>query len=215
MPAARRALIVIDVQQEYFSGPVAVSFPPIDGSLARILDVLDAARRAAIPVVIVQHQKPEGAALFAIGSPGWALHPSIEARSDASWNRITKSYASCFDRTDLADWLRHNGVDTLTLVGYMTNNCVLATAAAAAPLGFDAEVLSDATGSIHFANEAGSVSARRLQETLLALLNSNFAAVATTEDWIAAVASGSALSKSNLLASAAQGRQAYPDWRSA
>jgi hypothetical protein len=93
----------------------------------------------------------------------------------------------------------------------MTNNCILATAAATAPLGFSAEVLSDATGSIHLANEAGSVPARRLQETLLTLLNSNFAAVATTEDWIAAVASGSGLAKSNLLVSAAQGRQVFPD----
>ncbi len=211
MPAVRRALVVVDVQQEYFSGRLPVSSPPAEESLARILDALDAARRAAIPVVIVQHEKPEGAALFAAGSSGWALHPSVEGRIEASWARITKGYASCFDQTNLADWLRHNDVDTLTLVGYMTNNCILATAAAAAPLGFGAEVLSDATGSIHLANEAGSVSARQLQETLLALLHSNFAAVASTEGWIAAVASGSALSRSNLLVSAAQGREAYSE----
>jgi nicotinamidase-related amidase len=84
----------------------------------------------------------------------------------------------------------------------MTNNCILATAAAAAPLGFTAEVLSDATGAIHLANDAGSVSARHLHETLLVLLNSNFAAVATTEDWTVAATTGAPLPRSNLLVSA-------------
>lgn len=122
---------------------------------------------------------------------------------DVSWKRIVKAYASCFDGTDLTDWLRQRGVDTVTLVGYMTNNCILATAAAAAPLGFAAEVLSDATGAVDLANAAGSVPARRLHETLLALLHSNFAAVATTEDWTAAAATATPLPRSNLLQSAA------------
>jgi nicotinamidase-related amidase len=206
MPAARRALIVVDVQEEYFTGPLAIGFPPAEESLARIIDATEAAGRAGIPVVIVQHEKPEGAALFAVGSPGWALHPRLSARIDASWKLVTKSYASCFDGTDLAAWLRRNDIDTVTLVGYMTNNCILATAAAAAPLGLQAEVLSDATGAIHVANEAGSASAPQLQETLLTLLQSNFAAVASTADWESAVVSGSPLARSNLLASATQGR---------
>jgi nicotinamidase-related amidase len=158
MPAARRALIVVDVQEEYFSGPLAIGFPPVDESLARIIDATEAAGRAGIPVVVVQHEKPEGAALFAVGSPGWALHPRLAARIDTSWKRVTKGYASCFDGTDLAAWLSRNDIDTVTLVGYMTNNCILATAAAAAPLGLQAEVLSDATGAIDVANEAGSSS---------------------------------------------------------
>ena len=46
-------------------------------------------------------------------------------------------------------------VDTVTLVGYMTNNCVLASAVEAEFLGFTTEVLSDATGAINLANDAG------------------------------------------------------------
>ncbi len=213
MPAARRALIVVDVQQEYFSGPVRIGFPAVEESLAKIHEAIDAACREAIPVVIVQHEKPEGAALFAVRSQGWALHPSLEARIDASWKRITKSNASCFDGTDLVEWLSDRDIDTVTLVGYMTNNCIIATAAAASPLGLKAEVLSDATGAIHLGNEAGSVSARQLQETLLTLLQSNFAAVGSTADWIAAVASDSGLSRSNLVASASRGRELHDDRR--
>jgi len=208
MPEARRAVVVVDVQMEYFTGALAIQFPPVDESLAKIVAVLDVAARESIPVAIVRHEKPESSALFAAGSPGWALHPGLDSHIDASWKRITKTYASCFDHTDLAEWLHQHDVNTVTLVGYMTNNCILATAAAAPPLGFTAEVLSDATGAVHLANEAGSVSARHLHETLLVLLNSNFAAVATTEDWTAAATTGTPLPKSNLLESATHGATA-------
>ena len=93
---------------------------------------------------------------------------------------------------------------------YMTNNCILATAAAATTLGLGAEVLSDATGSPHLANAAGTVPGRRLHEDLMVLLHSNWAAVATTAEWAAAATTGSALPKSNLLASARQAAPGLP-----
>ena len=210
MPETRRAVVVVDVQQEYFSGPLAIEFPPVERSLANILAVLDVAAGEGIPVAVVRHEKPEGAALFAAGSPGWEFHPSLEARLDPAWKRITKSFASCFDHTDLAEWLSGHDVNTVTLVGYMTNNCILATAAAATTLGLGAEVLSDATGSPHLANAAGTVPARRLHEDLMVLLHSNWAAVATTAEWVVAATTGSALPKSNLLASARQAAPVLP-----
>jgi nicotinamidase-related amidase len=116
---------------------------------------------------------------------------------------------SVFAGTDVAGWLAERGVDTITIVGYMTNNCDIATAISAEELGLAAEVLSDASGAIHLANEAGKVSADQLHETLLVLLHSNFAAVATTDAWTAAVSIGEALPKSDLGTSAAQGRAAF------
>ena len=91
----------------------------------------------------------------------------------------------------------------------MTNNCDIATAAAAEDIGLQAEILSDATGAIHLANAAGKVSAQQLHETLLVLLNSNFAAVGSTEAWATAVAAGEALPKSDLGTSALEGRAAF------
>jgi nicotinamidase-related amidase len=146
--------------------------------------------------------------VFAAGSQGWKVHPAVEAAVDSSARRVTKSYASVFAGTGLLDWIREHQVDTITVVGYMTNNCVLGTAAAAEPLGLAVEVLSDATGAVHLANAAGSVTAQQLHETLMVLLHSNFAAVATTEDWTAAVTEGAALPKGDLGSSAIQGQQA-------
>lgn len=87
----------------------------------------------------------------------------------------------------------------------MTNNCVIASAAAAEPLGFAVEVLSDATGAIDLSNDAGTAPARQVHETLMALLHSNWASVADTETWTTALRTGASLTKSDLVTSAAQG----------
>ncbi|EHR61386.1 cysteine hydrolase family protein [Saccharomonospora cyanea] len=208
MNAPRRALVLIDVQQEYFGGPLSIQYPPRDESLARILRAVDVAEQADVPVVIVQHEYPAGAPVFTAGSAGWELSPEVERRAGVASKRVVKSFSSIFAATDLAEWARENEIDTLTLVGYMTNNCVLTSAAAAEPLGFRVEVLSDATGAIHLANDAGTAPARQVHETVMTLLHSNWAAVTETETWASAVLAGRDLPKSDLVSSATQGRAA-------
>ena len=209
MTAPRRALIVVDVQQEYFTGILQIQAPPRDQTLANIVAALEIAEQQELPVVVVQHELPQGAPVFAVGSDSWSLHPEIEERLNPSWKRVSKDKGSVFAGTDVAQWLAEREVDTVTIVGYMTNNCDIATAVGAEELGLAAEILSDATGAIHLANEAGQVSADQLHETLLVLLHSNFAAVATTQAWTTAVTAGDALPKSDLGTSATQGRAAF------
>ncbi len=211
MAELRRALIIIDVQNEYFAeeGPLTIQYPDRFESLANITRVIDLAEKQGMPIAVVQHQYPAGAPVFAEGSEGWQLHPEISARRKDSWKHLVKSYASVFAGTDFEVWLRENDVEAITVVGYMTNNCDLATAAAAEPLGFGVEVLSDASGAVHLANEVGQVDAQQLHETLMVLLHSNFAAVATTNDWAQAVETDTMLPKSDLGSSAMQGRAAF------
>ncbi|EFL41282.1 isochorismatase family protein [Streptomyces griseoflavus] len=206
MTTPSRALIVIDAQQEYFDGLLPIQYPDRETSVAHIRAAMDAAERAGVPVVLVQHELPSGAPVFAAGSATARNHPAVAAHEDKAAQRVRKQFSSVFARTGLADWLHDQGVDTITLVGYMTNNCVLASAAEAEPLGFAVEVLSDATGAIGLANAAGRAPARQVHETLMTLLQSNWAAVADTAAWTAALHSGEPLAKSDLVTSAAQGR---------
>lgn len=205
MTTPRRALIVIDVQQEYFEGNLQIQYPPREQSLANIAAALDVAAAQNLPVAIVQHEMPEGSPAFVKGTPTWELHPDIASRILPSFKRVEKKYSSVFAGTDVAAWLKAEEVDTVTIVGYMTNNCDIATAADAESIDISAEILSDATGAIDLANEAGHVSAEVLHNALMVLFHSNFAAVATTADWTEAVKSASALPSSNLIVSAAQG----------
>ncbi|MFT2753190.1 isochorismatase family protein [Clavibacter sp. Sh2088] len=205
MPAPRRALVLVDVQQEYFAGPLEIRHPDPAGSVRVIARAIDAATAAGIPIVVVQHDSGAGAPVFDPTSDAYRLHPEIESRRTDAWKAVTKSKGSVFAGTDLVEWVRAEGVDTITLVGYMTNNCILASSVEAEGLDIAAEVLSDATGAIALANAAGSVDAATVHGTLMALLHSNFAAVATTDAWIEAVAAGEPLPKDDLGSSATAG----------
>ncbi|WP_394815745.1 isochorismatase family protein, partial [Clavibacter michiganensis] len=201
----RRALVLVDVQQEYFAGPLEIRHPDPALSVRVIGRAIDAATEAGIPVVVVQHDSGAGAPVFDPTTDAFRLHPELESRRTEAWKAVTKSKGSVFAGTDLVEWVRAEGVDTITLVGYMTNNCILASSVEAEGLDIAAEVLSDATGAIAIANAAGSVDAATVHGTLMALLHSNFAAVATTDAWIAAVAAGEALPKDGLATSATAG----------
>lgn len=205
MSTPQRALVLVDIQQQYFGGPLEIRYPPHEESLPRITAAIDAATAAGIPVVVVQHSAGEGAPVFAPGTPEYELHPEVGSRRTSAWKSIVKQYGSVYAGTDLTEWLRAEGVDTVTLAGYMTNNCILGSAVEAEALGFTTEVLSDATGAIDIANDAGFADARTVHTTLLALLQSNWASVGTTDAWISAVTAQQALPGSDLGSSAVAG----------
>src|SRR5579859_5554847 len=74
----RRALIVIDVQNEYFTGNLQIEYPPSSQSLANIGRVMDAATASGVPVIVIQQHSPADAPAFAAGSDGWRLHEAVE-----------------------------------------------------------------------------------------------------------------------------------------
>lgn len=74
----KRALLVIDVQNEYFTGKLPVTCPK--NSLANILKAMDAARENGVPVIVVQHTaKTPGSTVFTKGSHEWELHPHVRS----------------------------------------------------------------------------------------------------------------------------------------
>jgi nicotinamidase-related amidase len=200
----RRALLVIDMQNEYVSGALPISYPPVEHSLERIGRALDVAESADIPVIVVQQTAPESSPIFAAGSHGAELHRTVATkRRDLL---LSKTLPSCFADTDLDQWLRENGIDTVAIAGYMTQNCDESTARDAAHRGYRVEFLSDATGTLSMSNEAGTIGARELHEAVTIVLQSRFAAVITTEQWCEAVATGVSLAGSNVFASTAVAR---------
>lgn len=195
----KRALLVIDVQNEYFSGNLKIEYPPVASSLANITRAMDAAKAANVPVIVVQHDAPADAPIFAKNSQGWQLHPEVAGRR--ANHCLNKTMASAFADTDLAQWLSEHQIDTLTIVGYMTHNCDAATIFHAAHAGLNVEVLHDATGSPPYENAAGKASAEEIHRVFCTVFHSGFAAVTNTETWIRAMQKGQSLEKDNIYAS--------------
>lgn len=196
MSQAQRALIVIDVQNEYFTGGLRIEYPDVNDSLRNICRAIDAANAAGIPVVVVQHLAAENAPIFARGSKGAELHPDIAERPYQ--HRVEKHMASALAGTDLADWLKERAIDTLTVVGYMTHNCVDATVRQASHSGWKVEVLHDACGSLPYANAIGQASAEEIHRIFSVVMHTGFAALGTTEAWLTALAENRVLAADNV-----------------
>ena len=81
----RRALVLVDVQNEYARLPLRIRYPRLGDCLEQIERVLDAAANAGLPVVCVQHAGRPGGAIFDPEGKGFALCPSIERRRTPQW----------------------------------------------------------------------------------------------------------------------------------
>jgi nicotinamidase-related amidase len=173
-----RALLVIDVQNEYFTGALQITHP--FGHLGNILGVMDAAQ-GRIPTIVVQHHfldKP----IFRKGTAEWELHPEVAGRPRDLL--IEKTLPGSFTRTPLEGWLRERGITTVTIAGYMTHMCCDTTARQAVHRGFTVEFLSDATGTLPLANAAGQVTAEELQRSILCAQAQLLSEVIPSSKWI-------------------------------
>lgn len=181
----QRALLVIDVQDEYFHGSLPVSYPA--DSLDNILAAMDAADKQGVAVVVVRHTSPSGGDFFQVGSPQWNLLPQIAERPRDLL--LDKNLPGSFSGTSLEEWLRERKVEEVTISGYMTQMCCDTTSRQAFHRGFAVQFLSDATGTLDISNQAGSVSAEELHRAILVTQAMGFAKVATTAQWIQEISS--------------------------
>jgi ureidoacrylate peracid hydrolase len=134
----RTAVVVVDVQRlftDLIPFPLA---PPLSSVLPTITRVLDAARRAALSVVLVrsiltpdQHSDntrtwpPFMVDNMAPGTPGTEFDPCLQ-RSDNDVVIVKRRY-SAFHGTSLDETLRTRGISTLVIFGLTTNVCVQST----------------------------------------------------------------------------------------
>ncbi len=176
-----RALLVIDVQREYFDGALPIRHPV--GHLGNILEVMDAAQEADVPVVVVRHHQPDPhSPIFRKGSDMWQLHDEVEARPRDIV--IDKQLPGSFTNTPLDQFLKERNIDTVSIAGYMTQMCCDTTARQAFHRGYNVEFLRDATGTLDVENKAGSVTAENLHESILVAQQMFISDVIDREAWL-------------------------------
>lgn len=136
------ALLVIDVQNEYFAGANG-AFPQenADETAAKIAAHIRRVQDEQL-VIGIQHLTPADAPLFARGSHGAALHSSV-AGLLADKPLVQKAHADSFLNTDLNEILAKHGVTHIDVCGIMTQNCVTHTALSPDAAPYHVRVLSD------------------------------------------------------------------------
>jgi len=144
MNVSRRALILIDLQNDYFEGG---RFPLWNAAetLVNVERAIELAKAQDVPVILVQHvaSGSNGAApFFNEGTEGVEIHPRIRTALPTA-PVIVKEHADAFFLTKLEDLLQRMRVDELLLCGMMTQNCVTHTAISKSAEKYNVTILSD------------------------------------------------------------------------
>lgn len=138
----KKALLVIDVQNDYFPGG-KLPLWNTGATLENIERAIRVARERGIPVILVQQfTDPKVAPMFNAGTEGAEIHSRIRAAApDAPI--VVKAHADSFHETTLEQVLSNLGVTTLLVCGMMTQNCVTHTAISKAAEKYEVTILPD------------------------------------------------------------------------
>ena len=131
------ALVVVDVQNAFVSGPEAV--PGHKLLISRVELLLSLARLAKAPVIFLQNDGPVGA-IDEPFQPGWALFFPPQPHEKI----VRKKKDNGFDGTDLHTILTGLGIRTVAMCGMLSEMCLAATARAAMEHGYGVLLPHDA-----------------------------------------------------------------------
>jgi len=175
-----RALLIVDIQNDYFPGG---AFPLVEPEAAATAArrLLDSFRSAGEPVVHIRHVWDEPDAEFMRpGTPGIEIHDDV-APADGE-PVIEKEEPNSFLRTPLEQPLRELGTERIVIAGMMTSLCVDATARAAYDLGFDVTVAADACAAPDLEFGGVVVPAASVNAAFLAALADSYGEVVSTDE---------------------------------
>jgi nicotinamidase-related amidase len=177
------ALVVIDIQNEYFPGG-AFTLPHAERAAQQAAEAIEAARAANVPVVHVRHEEPESDEAFVPGSRGAQTHDSV-APADGE-HVVVKNYPNSFLETDLAEHLASVGANRVAFCGMMTSMCVDATVRAAADRGLTALLVDDACAAPDLEHRGKQVDADAVHAAFCAALGDEIATVIDVSGFSAA-----------------------------
>jgi len=175
------ALLLIDIQNDYFNGGAN----PLVGSIEASLNakkLLETFRAKSLPIIHVQHLATRpGSTFFVPNTKGAEIHSNVTPL--ATEKVITKHYPNSFRETELLACLKSKNITHLVVCGMMTHMCVDATVRAAKDHSFDITLISDACATRDLEIQGQTVAAPEVQKSFLAALAYFYATVQTTNEY--------------------------------
>jgi len=134
------AILVIDVQVGVFE----TDPPPINREevLKSINRVTAAARAAPTLVIFIQHDGHPNEHWLLPDTAEWSLHFTLKVAGNDLL--IRKTACDAFYQTELEDYLRNKGIETIVVMGYASDFCIDTTIRSAASKEFGVIVVTDA-----------------------------------------------------------------------
>ena len=168
------ALVLIDFQYEYKSGPIAVE--NADAAIDSAAGLLAAARQSGTPLFHVAHKGRPGS-LFDREAERGRIVAELEPLAEEPV--VEKTLPNAFAGTSLEEMLAAAGRNNLLIAGFMTHMCVSSTARAALDLGYRVTIDAASCGSRDLPDgRGGVVPAATVHDVALVELSDRFAVVA-------------------------------------
>ena len=170
-------LVLIDIQNEYRAGPLAL--PDAEPAILVAAKLLARARQSGAAIFHIAHKGRAGS-LFDREAERGAIVSSLAPLANEAV--IEKGLPNAFAGTDLQAKLAATGRTNLVLAGFMTHMCVSSTARAALDLGLRTTIAADACATRDLPDgRGGALSARTIHEVALAELSDRFAIITRAE----------------------------------
>ena len=175
-----KALLIIDIQNDYFKGGKCELINPQIASL-NAKKLLENFREKNLPIFHIQHTSTrKNATFFLPNTNGVLIHENVKPIENEIV--ITKNFPNSFLKTLLFEKLQKQNVKELVICGMMTHMCIDATTRAAFDLGFDCVVSYDACCTKDLEFNGNKIMAQDVHYSFMASLNGIFAKVLSTDE---------------------------------
>ncbi|TPP06061.1 cysteine hydrolase family protein [Rhizobium glycinendophyticum] len=183
---SKKALIVVDIQNDYFPGG-RWTLSGVEAAARNAARLIADARSAGDLVVHIRHEFPTAdAPFFHPGSEGAALHPSVMNLDNE--HVVLKHQINSYRDTDLKQHLDKNGVEEVVVCGNMSHMCVDAITRASADYGYPVTVIHDACASRDLEFNGVTVPAHLVHAAFMSALGFAYARMQSTEDYLGSTA---------------------------
>lgn len=180
--SGNKALIVVDIQNDYFPGGLW-TLSKVEAAAAKAAQVIAAFRDSGELVVHIRHEfTSQDAPFFRPGSEGAQLHPSVI--NLPSEPVVLKHYINSFRETTLKSILDQHGIGEVVVVGNMSHMCVDGITRAAVDFGYPTTVLHDACATLDLEFDGVKVPAAHVHAAYMAALKFAYANVISTADYL-------------------------------
>lgn len=179
----KQALIVVDIQNEYFPQG-KLSLVGINEAADNAALVIQFAREKGHTVIHVRHEMPStDAPIFTPGTDGVEINEKVKPIEGEAV--VVKHYPNSFRETALKDLLDKEGIKDVTVIGAMSHMCVDATVRAAVDFGYTTTTVHDACATLDLEFNGTTVPAAQAHATIMAAIEFLYGEVIDTQTWIA------------------------------
>ena len=175
-----KALIIIDIQNDYFQGGNCELVNPIEASL-KAKELLEYFRENSMPIFHIQHiNLREGAKYFLPNTKGVQIHENVKPLENEII--IEKNFPNSFLKTNLEKELKKQNIKELVICGMMSHMCIDSTTRAAFDLGFYCTVAHDACTTKDLEFFGKKIKANEVHNSFMSALGSVFTKLMKVED---------------------------------